>query len=358
MSSSRPKRVLAAASGGGHWIQLSRVVPAFEGCDVAYLTTLASYRDQVGDARFYVVRDANLTTKFKLALMAIDVALVVLREWPDVIVSTGAAPGFVAVRIGKLIGARTAWLDSMANAEEMSVSGRRAQRHADLWLTQWPHLATPAGPHYEGSVFMRLFITVGTQFPFDRLVRTADEWVGRTAQLEAFAQIGPGGYRPRHMEWSEFIDSRACRRHVEAASAVIAHAGMGSIITALELGKPIVVMPRRASLGEHRNDHQLATARGLLRQGKVTVAMDEAHLLEKLEHLAQLSVQRHVPNCASPKLIATLRQFIRTGIYVSPALAADASEGNRVDELFGIGMAGEAMRSRDRATEVGALING
>jgi hypothetical protein len=153
MSSVRRTKVLAVASGGGHWIQLSRLLPAFDECDVAYLTTLESYRDQVDrSARFYVVRDANLRTKLKLVLMAVKVVALVLWEWPHVVISTGAAPGYIAVRVGKLIGAKTIWVDSMANAEELSVSGRRVGAHADLWLTQWPHLATPDGPYYEGSV--------------------------------------------------------------------------------------------------------------------------------------------------------------------------------------------------------------
>ena len=77
MSTPRPKRVLAAASGGGHWIQLSRLMPAFDECDVAFLTTLKSYRPEVDEARFYVVQDANLTTKLKLLAMALKVAAVV-----------------------------------------------------------------------------------------------------------------------------------------------------------------------------------------------------------------------------------------------------------------------------------------
>jgi hypothetical protein len=152
-SRSNKKRVLAVASGGGHWIQLSRLVPAFGDCDIAYLTTLASYREQVGPAaRFYAVRDANRDTKVRLLWMALRIALVLLWEWPDVVVSTGAAPGYVAIRMGKLMGARTVWIDSMANAERLSLSGRRVGRHADLWLTQWPHLAEPEGPFFEGAV--------------------------------------------------------------------------------------------------------------------------------------------------------------------------------------------------------------
>ena len=69
-----------------------------------------------------------------------------------VVISTGAAPGFFGLAFGKLLGARTIWIDSMANVEELSLSGRQVRRFADLWLTQWPHLARPDGPRYEGGV--------------------------------------------------------------------------------------------------------------------------------------------------------------------------------------------------------------
>ena len=75
-----------------------------------------------------------------------------MRHRPDVVLSTGAAPGFFAILFGKLLGARTIWVDSIANAEQLSLSGKKAGRFADLWLTQWPHLAQPGGPLYKGSV--------------------------------------------------------------------------------------------------------------------------------------------------------------------------------------------------------------
>jgi UDP-N-acetylglucosamine:LPS N-acetylglucosamine transferase len=146
------QRVMAVASGGGHWIQLTRLVSALRDCDVAYVTTLHSYRAQVETARFYVVRDGNMTTKLRLLLMAFRIAAILLRERPHVVISTGAAPGYFAVRLGKLIGAKTIWVDSMANAEQLSLCGREVGAHADVWLTQWPHLARPDGPFYEGAV--------------------------------------------------------------------------------------------------------------------------------------------------------------------------------------------------------------
>ena len=148
----RPTRVLAVASGGGHWVQLRRLLPAFEGCELVFTTVDAAYRDDVEPARLHVVNDANKTTKWALALLAARMFGVVLRERPDIVVSTGAAPGLFGVIFGKFLRARTIWVDSLANVERMSLSGRLARRFADLWLTQWPHLATPNGPRYEGSV--------------------------------------------------------------------------------------------------------------------------------------------------------------------------------------------------------------
>jgi UDP-N-acetylglucosamine:LPS N-acetylglucosamine transferase len=135
------KRLLAVASSGGHWVQLRRLAPAFEGQDVAYLTTDSGHRSEVGSARFYAVKDANRWSRLSLLRCALQIIWVLLRERPKVIVSTGAAPGYLAIRCGRVLGARTVWIDSVANVEELSMSGRMASATADLCLTQWPHLA-------------------------------------------------------------------------------------------------------------------------------------------------------------------------------------------------------------------------
>ena len=145
-------RVLAVASGGGHWIQLQRLKPLFDEEDTAYLTVSEDYRADVGNARFYTTVDASLNRKLRLFRQAVSVFRVILRERPAVIVSTGASIGYFAIRLGKLFGARGIWIDSLANAERLSKSGKHVRRHADLWLTQWPHLADGKGPEYRGSI--------------------------------------------------------------------------------------------------------------------------------------------------------------------------------------------------------------
>lgn len=146
------KRVLAVASGGGHWVQLLRVMPAFDGCSLAFVTVQKDYRTQVAGHRFYRVNDATRWNKFALVMMGLRLLWVFLRERPEVVISTGAAPGYFAIRLGRLLGAKTIWIDSIANVEKMSLTGVKVGRYADMWLTQWPHLAKPDGPSYAGAV--------------------------------------------------------------------------------------------------------------------------------------------------------------------------------------------------------------
>lgn len=151
MATQKPK-VLAISSGGGHWVQLLRLRPALEGCHVIFATVKASYRTDIGDADFRVIPESSRWNKFALLHCAWAILWLLLKERPDVVVSTGAAPGYFGIRLGKLLGARTVWIDSVANAEELSMSGQKAATCTDLWLTQWPHLARTGGPQYLGSV--------------------------------------------------------------------------------------------------------------------------------------------------------------------------------------------------------------
>lgn len=145
------KKVLAVASGGGHWVQLLRLRPAFEGLQVEYVSTNSGYQADV-QGMLHVVTDANMWQKIKLIKMFVEVAWIVLSQRPDIVITTGAAPGFAAIMFGKIFGAKTIWLDSIANSEEMSSSGQKIKFFADVWLTQWPHLADESGLECWGAV--------------------------------------------------------------------------------------------------------------------------------------------------------------------------------------------------------------
>lgn len=151
-SNSDRQKLLAVSSGGGHWVQLLRLSQAFENCESIFVTVHDSYRLQVSNHKFYVVNDVSRWNKLGLLETAARLAWIIWNEKPGIVVSTGAAPGYLALRLGRMMGARTIWLDSIANVEQLSMSGHKIGRYADLWLTQWPHLARPQGPHYAGSV--------------------------------------------------------------------------------------------------------------------------------------------------------------------------------------------------------------
>lgn len=148
----RRRKILAVASSGGHWTQLLRLRPAFAGHDVVFATTQADSRGEVPGYRFRRLPDANRNSRWRLLALILATLFVVLRERPDVVISTGAAPGYFAIRFAHYLGARTLWLESIANPEEPSLSTRLVRPYADLMLTQWPHLAQPGGPFYRGSV--------------------------------------------------------------------------------------------------------------------------------------------------------------------------------------------------------------
>jgi UDP-N-acetylglucosamine:LPS N-acetylglucosamine transferase len=148
----RAPKLLAIASGGGHWVQLQRLRPLLDTLDVTYVSVERAYADDVPGCPLHVVRDASRWNKLGLVVQACQVLWVLLRRRPSVVLSTGAAPGCFGIVFGKLLGARTIWIDSLANVERMSLSGRLVRPFADLWLTQWPHLDRPEGPRYAGAV--------------------------------------------------------------------------------------------------------------------------------------------------------------------------------------------------------------
>ncbi|MDY0101618.1 MAG: glycosyltransferase [Lentimicrobium sp.] len=137
----KAKKILAVASGGGHWIQLMRLKEAFAGFEVIYVSTHQGYEKIVNGARFYKVTDGNRWSKMNLLKMAFEIRRVIRIEKPAFIISTGAAPGLFAILWGRLSGSKTIWLDSIANVEKISMSGRLIKPFAHLHLTQWEKLA-------------------------------------------------------------------------------------------------------------------------------------------------------------------------------------------------------------------------
>lgn len=158
-----------------------------------------------------------------------------------------------------------------------------------------------------------IFVTVGTQLPFERLIRGMDEWASRHPDVTVFAQVGETLHKPLYMESAAKLAPADYQRRFLQATVVISHCGMGTIITGLEHAQPLVLMPRRHAWGEHRNDHQVATASRFAHFELIDVVNSEDEMYaavdRRLSHAGAGSAER--PNTqASPALIERLRQFL------------------------------------------------
>lgn len=144
-------KIFAVSSGGGHWEQMMLLRAAFAGHDVSYANTIDGLASKSGVSPAYVITDCNRDRPLDNLRCARDLFEIARRIRPDVVVTTGAAPGLLALGIGKLLGAKAIWIDSVANSERLSMSGNIARSIADLHLTQWEHLAE-SGTVYLGGL--------------------------------------------------------------------------------------------------------------------------------------------------------------------------------------------------------------
>ena len=156
-----------------------------------------------------------------------------------------------------------------------------------------------------------IFVTVGSELPFDRLIRAMDAWAAIHPGEEVLAQVGAGLFQPAHMRWERRMGPAEYAAAIEAAELVVAHAGMGSVVTAGVHGRPIVVLPRRVRFGEVRNEHQLEAAARLAGWPGIAVAETETELPERIAAAraagaAGLVVSRTAPTA----FLARLRAFV------------------------------------------------
>lgn len=154
-----------------------------------------------------------------------------------------------------------------------------------------------------------IFVTVGSQMPFDRLIMAIDKWAALNKRNDIVAQIGKKAVKPMHIRWVETLSPSEFEDCIKKAELIVAHAGMGSIITALMNNKPIIVFPRLAKFRETRNDHQVASAQYFSEKGFVKMAQTEEELINKLSseefyHMKDISKE------ASSSLLHEIKSFI------------------------------------------------
>jgi UDP-N-acetylglucosamine transferase subunit ALG13 len=150
-------------------------------------------------------------------------------------------------------------------------------------------------------------------FPFDRLVRAADDWAWQNPNVPVFIQTGGGEYRPQHAQWTRMMPIAEYRERLTACKLFVAHVGMGSILQALELRKQQLLLPRRQTLGEHTTDHQLDTARRLHNIPGLRIVEDVDQLHTEMTQMLRTPVEPSaaVANQASAELLGNVANFLK-----------------------------------------------
>lgn len=157
---------------------------------------------------------------------------------------------------------------------------------------------------------MRIFLVVGTLFPFDRLVELIDQWAGSRKDVKVVGQIGDSRLKPQHMEYHSMLNTEDFNRVFDEAKLIVTHVGMGIILKSLVAGKPIVVLPRKLEYRETTTDHQMATARALDEMNYVQLAWTEEDLLEILKEPGTILSKTTISEYPSEPLISVLKEFI------------------------------------------------
>lgn len=134
------KKILAISSGGGHWVELLRLRPALEKHTVIYICVSECYHEDVPGHIFYSINDATRWDWIGLMNASLKLLRILYREKPDIVISTGAAPGYLGLRLAKhFTDARTIWVETLARVKTLSLSGIKVKPYTDLWLSQWPY---------------------------------------------------------------------------------------------------------------------------------------------------------------------------------------------------------------------------
>ncbi len=154
-----------------------------------------------------------------------------------------------------------------------------------------------------------IFLTVGTQFAFDRLVKSVDEMLSEDGFEEGiFAQIGESSYQPRNFETVSFLEKRLFDKHIREASGIIGHGGIGTIAIALEYNKPLLAMPRLKRYGEVVHDHQVAIVQRFELLGHILVAYEAAELPAKIKQLKSFVPRKR--EIQSQAVVKRIEQFL------------------------------------------------
>lgn len=280
-------RTLLAASGGGHLTQLVsfRDRLPFDPGEITWFTVDSPQSRSLLAGEHVVHCDPAPPRDWRAALHNQRLATAMSRQFRfDVAISTGASVAVSVLPTARRSGAQAHYIESAARVEGPSLSGRMLAACPGIathcqyqtWATRrWPYAGSvfdsyEPGPDRTDTQPTRVVVTVGSQdgYPFDRLIARLVHIL--PDGLEILWQTGATDPTPYGINGIRSLPAAELGSAMADADLVVAHAGVGSALTALAAGAHPVLVPRRKAAGEHVDDHQLQIAHELTRRDLAT----------------------------------------------------------------------------------------
>lgn len=304
-------KVCLTCAPGGHLVECLKLINAFKQDDDIFLVTYnenfevsAHQIKRIYFIKNLVIKKVNSPKIIKSFYLVISMVylfikefIILIKEKPDIILSTGSEIVLPCFFIAKFFGIKTIFVESLTRIDDLSGTGKISRHLTNLFLVQWPELSKKYKKAiYKGNLLQVhekseekrsegfIFVTVGTA-SFNRLVRMADN-LAKVVNDKVIIQRGRTNYKPQNAEYFDFTkDLEEFDSLISKAKVVISHAGVGTILNVLDKKAPLIVVPRRKKNKEHIDDHQVELASYLKRYSTVEVANDEKDLLRCIKQI-------------------------------------------------------------------------
>ncbi len=333
MSKNKKPKLCFVASGGGHLRQLLQLGPLRAEYPYYFVTEKTALGESLlpDHKTFFVPHFAfgQRQTEGNWSFIKSGIAnafvstLHFFRQWPDVVITSGAGAAFVTVIWARIFGKKIIYLESIARVTEVSLFGKLAARHAGLCIVQWPGM----DQRLKGSIYCSplkimdaadnnerkdILVTVGTVMPFDRMVGGIEKLIADgKITVPVSAQIGDSKRDFKGMNSFAECPFDVLNEKMQKADIVVCHGGSGSILGALKAGARVVTMARLQSHGEHYDDHQKDITKAFADMDLISVAQDENDLERAINEAK--SRQRHIVDIDPSAFVSVIREFIERG---------------------------------------------
>jgi hypothetical protein len=146
------KKVMLVASPGGHFVQLSLIAHKMNVVRRAVIGTYPECPKFMPCDEYYVIPDFSRSNIYVSIYVFYLAVIIMVKEKPDIIITTGAAPGLIFALVARLFKVKSLWIDSIANTKNLSLSGKIASFFGVITLSQWPLVAESENVLYKGCV--------------------------------------------------------------------------------------------------------------------------------------------------------------------------------------------------------------